>query len=110
MSNRIGRDFERIGKLVEESSMPALAKQQTAESLRKLPALCEAFCVSYESRDVEKILLLERNMLARLNDPNETSCHDLARTLSQQFKKLHERLGLPQLEPAKARSATARRS
>ena len=40
MRKRIGRDFERIGKLVEESAMPALANQQTAESLRKLPALC----------------------------------------------------------------------
>lgn len=104
MSNQIGSQFERIGKLVEASGMAELAKQQTTESLRKLPALCEAFCVSYESRDVEKILLLERNMLARLNDPSESSAqsHDLAKVLSLQFKKLHERLGLPQLEPAKA--------
>ena len=71
--------------------------------LKKLPALCATFCESYESRDVEEILRLERGMLARLAEPNQSSPHarELAKVLSTRLRNLHERLGLPELTLSK---------
>lgn len=107
MSKLIGSRFDRMDKLVEASGMVAAEKRRTADCLRQLPPLCESFCVSYESRDLDKILRLERGMLAWLSDPTHPSvqARDLAKVLSMQLKNLHERLGLPPVEPAKATRA-----
>ena len=75
-------------------------KQAAAGCLKKLPPLCEAFFQSYESRDVEEIMYLERGLLARLADPAQPSrqARDFAKVLSVRLKNLHERLGLPELK------------
>ena len=73
MKKRIGTEFTRIGKIVQVSGMPADDKQMAVGCLQKLPALCESFCESYESRDVDEILRLERGMLGRLAQPTESS-------------------------------------
>ena len=100
MKKRIGSEFERISKLVEASGMPKEEKQLAAGCLKKLPALCEAFFQTYESRDVEEIMYLERGLLARLADPAQPSrqARDFAKILSTRLKSLHERLGLPELK------------
>src|SRR5262245_21299248 len=96
-------DFERMGRLVQASDLADDDKQMAMGCLSKLPGLCEAFCRSYESRDVEEILRLERGMLARLTDPSHPSlpAQDLARSLTGRLRVLHERLGLPEIKPSK---------
>ena len=103
MTKGIESDFERMGRLVQASDMADDDKQMVVGCLRRLPSLCEAFCRSYESRDVEEILRLERGMLARLTDPSHPSlpAQDLAKSLTSRLKDLHERLGLPELKPSK---------
>lgn len=103
MKKQIGSEFERINKLVQASDVPDEDKQMAVACLKKLPPLCEAFFQSYETRDVESILLLERGMLARLADPSQPSPQgrDLAKVLSTRLKNLHERLGLPEIKPGR---------
>lgn len=103
MKKRIGTEFNRIGKIVEASEMPAEDKRMAVGCLQKLPALCESFCESYESRDVDEILRLERGMLARLAQPSESSPagRELAKRLSIRLSSLHVQLGLPELNPGK---------
>jgi hypothetical protein len=112
MKKRIQSEFKRIGELVQASGMPDDDKLMAVGCLRRLPALCEAFCESYESRDVEEILRLERGMLGRLAEPNQPSpnARELAKVLSTRLKNLHERLGLPQLNPSKPRPVAQVRS
>ena len=104
MTNGIESDFERMSSLVLASDMADDDKQMAVGCLKKLPGLCEAFCRSYESRDVEEILRLERGMLARLTDPSHPSppAQDLAKSLTSRLKDLHERLGLPEIKPSKS--------
>jgi hypothetical protein len=111
MKKRIGTEFNRIGKLVQASGMPAEDKQITVGCLQKLPALCESFCESYESRDVDEILRLERGMLARLVQPSESSPagRELAKRLSIRLSSLHVQLGLPELHPAKLSAPSPKR-
>jgi hypothetical protein len=100
MKKQIGSEFQRIDKLVQASRLPEEEKQAAAGCLKKLPPLCEAFFQSYESRDVEEIMYLERGLLARLADPAQPSrqARDFAKVLSVRLKNLHERLGLPELK------------
>src|SRR5262249_51753694 len=97
MKKQIGSEFERIHKLVQASDVADEHKNMAAACLKKLPPLCEAFFQSYETRDVEEIIYLERGMLARLADPSQQSSEgrDLAKLLSARLRNLHERLGLP---------------
>jgi hypothetical protein len=112
MKKRIGSEFERIGKLVQASGVSDGEKEMAVWCLKKLPALCETFCQTYETRDVQEILRLERGMLVRLQDPSHPSpqARDLAKVLSTRLRNLHEQLGLPQLEPSKLRPVAQRRS
>lgn len=111
MKKRIGSEFDRIGKLVQASGMPDEDKQMAVGCLQKLPALCESFCESYESRDVDEILRLERGMLARLAQPSESSPagRDLAKRLSIRLSSLHVQLGLPELNPGKLSAPSQKR-
>jgi hypothetical protein len=112
MKKRIDSEFARIGKLVQASEVPDEEKRMAVSCLVKLPVLCESFCASYESRDVEEILRLERGLLARLSDPSQPSSQgrDLAKALSSRLRNLHEQLGLPELTPAKLRPVSKARS
>lgn len=103
MKKRIGSEFKRISELVQASDAPDDDKLMAEGCIKKLPALCLAFCESYESRDVEEILRLERGMLARLAEPMHSSpkARDLVKVLGGRLSKFHERLGLPQLSPSK---------
>jgi hypothetical protein len=91
--------------------MSAQDKQIAVGCLQKLPALCESFCQSYESRDVDEILRLERGMLARLAQPSESSPagRELAKRLSIRLSSLHVQLGLPELNPGKPSVASPKR-
>lgn len=111
MKKRIGAEFNRIGKLVQESGMPAEDKQMAVGCLQKLPALCESFCLSYESRDVDEILRLERGMLARLAQPSESSPagQELGKRLSSRLSSLHVQLGLPEINPSKLSAPSPKR-
>src|SRR5262245_22623065 len=103
MKEHIESEFKQIGELVQESGMSDDDKLMAKGCLKKLPALCATFCESYESRDVEEILRLERAMLTRLAEPTQSSpnARELANVLSTRLSNLHERLGLPQLPPSK---------
>ncbi|OAI46021.1 hypothetical protein AYO44_12120 [Planctomycetaceae bacterium SCGC AG-212-F19] len=91
--------------------MPAEDMEMAVGCLRKLPALCESFCLSCESRDVDEILRLERGMLARLAQPTESSPkgRELAKRLNIRFKSLHMQLGLPELNPVKLTTPSQKR-
>jgi len=98
MNNQIEKAFKRIGDLVNASGMSAEKKLMTVDCLKKLPALCKEFCVSYESRHVEEILRLEQGLLVKLE--SSPKARKLAKALSVRFKNLHEKIGLPQLKIA----------
>ena len=112
MKKRIESEFRRISKFVQASDMSDEDMLMAAGCLDKLPALCEAFFASYESRDVEQILRLERGMLARLAEPSQPSpkARELAKVLCTRLQNLHERLGLPQLNLSKPRPVSQARS
>lgn len=101
MKHRIESAFVRIGKLVQASEITNEDKQMAVGCLNELPALCTSFSQTYESRDVDKILRLERGMLARLAEPTNTSPkgRELAKRLCTRLKSFHEQLGLPPLNP-----------
>lgn len=105
MDKRIQSEFKRIGDLVEASKMSADEKAKAAVCLKKLPALCASFCESYESRDLDEIVRLERGLLARMAEPTQSSpgAQELAKVLGTKLKNLHIKLGLPELKPLPAR-------
>jgi len=92
MQKQIGSEFQRIGELVQASGMLDDEKEMAAGCLKKLPALCQSFCESYESRDVEAILRVERGMLARLTEPTDSSARarELAKVLSTRLGSLRD--------------------
>ncbi|MGE3806971.1 MAG: hypothetical protein AB7K24_20095 [Gemmataceae bacterium] len=98
MKKRIQSEFKRIGDLVEASGMTAEEKQRATLCLKKLPPLCLSFCETYESRDLEEIIRLERGILAQLAQPTQSAkARELSKVLGTRLKNLHVRLGLPEL-------------
>ena len=112
MLKRIASGFKRIDELVLASGVADEDKLMAVDCLNKLPSRCVSFCESYESRDVEEILRLERGMLARLTESvhRVPKARELAKLLGSRLNKLHEQLGLPQINPGKPRLSSPARA
>jgi hypothetical protein len=104
-------ELDEIGNLVNAANIPEDDRRMAAWCLQKLPALCQAFRETYESRYADEITRLERGLVMRFADQQPATSaqtRELAISLTTRFQSLHEQLGLPEFQPAKQRTAPAR--
>ncbi len=104
-------ELDEIGNLVKAANIPEDDRRMAAWCLQKLPALCQAFRDTYESRYADEITRLERGLVMRFTEqPASTAAEsrELANSLTTRFQSLHEQLGLPQFQPVKQRTVTTR--
>lgn len=107
MMQYVRSELEGIGNLVKVASIPEEEQRTAAWCIQKMPALCEAFCRTYESRYADELLRLEQGMLTGLGEKDRSSAEmkELAAALLLRFRELHERLGLPEPQASKASPA-----
>lgn len=104
-------ELDEIGNLVKAANIPEDDRRMAAWCLQKLPALCQAFRETYESRYADEITRLERGLVMRFSEqPASTSSgpRELATSLTTRFQSLHEQLGLPEFQPIKLRTPSGR--
>lgn len=97
MSEALQADLADIAVLVQEANLPEEQKRSAAWVIGQLPALYENFCRTYESRYGDEIVRLEQGILAQVG--GQQSGQPVAESMAERFKGLHERLGLPLLNP-----------
>jgi hypothetical protein len=112
MIEQVRVELEEIGNLVNAAGIPEEDKRVAVWCLQKLPALCEAFDQTYESRYAEEIVRVERGLILRFSESGKapSPVRELSEALTLRFKVLHEQLGLPEFQVPKARPAAAGRS
>jgi hypothetical protein len=104
-------ELDEIGNLVKTANIAEDDRRMAAWCLQKLPALCQAFQETYESRYADEITRLERGLVMRFAEqPAATSMpsRELANSLTTRFQSLHEQLGLPEFHPIKLRGTSTR--
>jgi hypothetical protein len=94
-------EFTEMVSLVKTASLPEECQHSVVWCLGQLPGLYGKLCQTYESRYGEEIVRLEQGMLRKLVEKPALSpeTRKIADALTDRLHHLHERLGLPGLEP-----------
>ncbi|MBY0525340.1 MAG: hypothetical protein K2R98_18175 [Gemmataceae bacterium] len=112
MSEAIRVDISEIADVVSAANIPEEQKRTAAWCIKQLPELYEQFCRTYESRYGNEIVRLEQGVLSEVSgkSPPGADGQQLLDAVTVRFKALHERLGLPLLNPKQAPRVPARKS
>jgi hypothetical protein len=79
----------------KSSGLPSPAQATITWCVGQLPGLARAFATTYESRHAAEVVRLERAMLQAAQEAGP----GLADALLERLRPLHERLGLPPVDP-----------
>ena len=96
MSDAFEAEVAAVVGWVEATDLSADAKNSLMWCLNQLPALARDFGRTYESRYTDQVLRLEQGMLGKVAEENAAG---LAEALIERLRALHERLGLPGVDP-----------
>jgi hypothetical protein len=102
-------ELDEIGNLVKSANIAEDDRRMAAWCLQKLPALCQSFRETYESRYADEITRLERGLVMRFAEQaagTAVQSRELADSLTIRFQSLHEQLGLPEFQPIKRGAAS----
>jgi len=92
-------DLTGIADLVKAANIPDEQKRAAVWCIEKLPDLYYRLCQTYESRFGDEIVRLEKGMFLQVVGTSPANSQGLVATITARLKVMHERLGLPHLDP-----------
>ena len=101
MTEAIRVNLDEIADMVKTAAIPDEQKRTAAWCIEQLPPLYDNFCRTYESRFGDQIVRLEQGMLLQVTGkpPVGSEAQALGVAITACLKGMHERLGLPLLDP-----------
>jgi len=107
MDSDLQSELAAIQSLVEAAGIPDGTRQTIFASLRQLPPLYQELMKTYESRYVDKILVLITLIRKALSN---NGVPELGESIANRFTAIHSRRGFPSLglKPAVAPAPTKR--
>jgi hypothetical protein len=117
MENAIQDQLAELGDAVRSAAIPSASKEKALWCVDKLPTLYAKFRMTYESRYGDEITRLVQGALHELvsSDAASPATHELAASMTERLRLLHEQSGIPELNlklprPAPPRTRKAKSS
>jgi hypothetical protein len=110
MENAIQERLAELGNEVRSAAIPSASKQSALWCVDQLPTLYAKFRLTNESRYGDEISRLVQGALHELvsSESANPASQELAATMRERLRELHEQSGIPELNLKPARPVTPR--